>query len=284
MSTQTRLTDTEPRFATAFGLSILVVVLTGIASGIGLFVDGVYSDTTDVVATLRAGDLINLVAAIPILLVVLWRVRTGSAMAHVAWVAMLAYVVYSYAFQVFGITFNDLFLVHVGTFAVAMVALGFAAGSLDPSRLETEGKSRVLARVIAGLLVLFVGFMVASYGGQVIEYNRGGMLPADALPLPEWRVHLGYALDLSLIAPTGIIAAALLWRGRPWGYALSLALLTFLTLFQVTFLAIAMYMDTAGVAGADAAVPQAISAFVVFAIPLAVLWRSVVKLQRDSDP
>lgn len=54
-----------------------------------------------------------------------------------------------------------------------------------------------LPRVVAGFLMGAMVFMIAGYVVEVLQQIGGGDQPTDVLSFAEWRVHLGYALDLS---------------------------------------------------------------------------------------
>ena len=68
------------------------------------------------------------------------------------WPAMLSYTADGYAYYVFGPSFNDLFLLHVAIFTLAIVALGFGLGALDTMELTPRFSSVWLPRVVAGFL------------------------------------------------------------------------------------------------------------------------------------
>lgn len=257
-------------------LSLLVALLATVSSSVGLWVSGIYVDSSDVASALRGADFVTLFFAVPLLLAGLWLARRRSVRGNTVWVAMLGYSVYAYAFQVFGPTFNDLFVVHVATFVLSMTALGFAVAGSASTAIALRWDSVVLDRIVAVALFVLIGFMVFSYSIAAIRYATGGPLPEDVVPLPEWRVHLGYVLDLTLIVPPSLLGAILMWRRHPWGYGIVTAVFVFLAVFQIAFLSIAVFMDDAGVVGASDAIPQAISAFVVFGVPAVLLLIGIV--------
>lgn len=110
-----------------------MVVIVAVA---GLVVDGIYVDSENTQAALRGNDMVNLMVGIPILVIALWMTARGSIRGHILWLAMTTYVMYGYAYYVFGPTFNSLFLLHVAIFSLSMVALGFGLGAFDPRNLR----------------------------------------------------------------------------------------------------------------------------------------------------
>jgi hypothetical protein len=260
-------------FTVGWYLSIVVLVLLVAAAIAGLLVDDIYSDTDDVVAALRGADLVTLLVASPLLALALWLVRRGDVRGHLLWLAMLGFAFYGYGYYVFGPTFNDLFLLHVAVFALSMVALGAAAMALDPTTVVGRFTSRWSSRVLSLVLFVTAAWLAVVYGSAVLDEIATGAIPEDVVPLPEWRVHLGYAMDLAFVLPACVIAGILLWRQAPWGYAGATAVFIFLCAFQVTFLATAASMDTAGVSGAADAIPEAVFSIVLYLVPTVVmLW------------
>lgn len=270
----------NPSLSIAYVLSWIVLTLMVIASSSGLLLDGLYSDSLNVEAALRGGDLVSLVVAAPVLLAAMWLGRRGSIGSRLVWLAMLAYAVYSYSYYVFGPTFNDFFLIHVAIFALGMVALGFGFGTLDLTALAPRFKSDWLPRVIAGFLVGAMVFMIGSYAVEVLQHIGGGEQPTDVLPFAEWRVHLGYALDLSLLAPSAVIAGVLLWRKSLWGSAAATVALVFLCVYQLNFLSAAVFMDDAGIPDTASAIPQAMTSAILFAVPAVIMLWGVAGLSR----
>lgn len=61
--------------------------------------------------------------------------------------------------------------------------------------------------------------------------------PTDVLPVPPDRVHLGYAIDLTLFGPIAVLAAALLWRRTAWGHVLGVMVSLFAGVYQLNYLA-----------------------------------------------
>lgn len=263
-------------------LSSVVAGLMIVASIGGLVVDDLYRESPDVVAVLRGGDLVNLVVAVPILVIAMWLTWRGSLRAHLVWLAMLSYTAYGYAYYVFDPSFNDFFLVHVAIFTVAIVALGFGFGALDVTELTPRFSSVWLPRVVAAFLIGAMAYMAVVYSVEVIRYLGGGEYPTDVVPVPPWRVHLGYALDLSVLVPSAAVAGVLVWRKSPWGNPVATVVLVFLCVYQLSFLGAAVFMNSAGIAGAADAIPKAIMSAVVFAVPAGIMLWGVTGRIRDA--
>ncbi len=75
---------------------------------------------------------------------------------------MLAYAVYNYAYYVFGMAFNDVFLLHVALFSAALFALVLALAQLDVAGTGRRFATGTPARLVGGYPLL----VAAGLGGM----------------------------------------------------------------------------------------------------------------------
>jgi hypothetical protein len=241
----------------AHRLSVVVVALTGVASAAGLGWRGLYQDPPATVAMFRAYDLGTFAVAAPLLAAALSRERKGSARADLLWAGMLAYVVYVYAYYVFGAAFNALFLVHVAVFGMAALGLGLLLTAVDARAVAEHVATRTPLRPVAAVL----GFLAASLGAMwtfySVRFALTGAAPAEGLLLqPPPIGHLGYAMDLTTLVPGYAAAAVLLWRRQPWGILLGSLLLVASGVVQIDYVLALVFQAAAGIPGATAFDPQ----------------------------
>ena len=192
-------------------LSIVAGLLMAVAAGAGLVADDLYRDADGLRHMLRGHDFITLVVVSPLLAWSLHRAGRGDLRARLVWLGTLAYATYNYAVYVLGTGFNDLFLVHA-------VILETSAVALVLGLLSTEANGRRAYRTAA------VGSppvcCCSSPSGSPrcgsstrLRFAITGETPSEnELVLPLATVHLGYALDLTVIVPSYALAAVLLWR------------------------------------------------------------------------
>jgi hypothetical protein len=237
------LTDNR-RVRTAYVLSAVAAVLTAGAGLAGLLIDGVYGDVPAVAAVARGSDVAAIVIAVPLLALALTGAVRGSLRAHLAWLGMLAYLIYDYAYYVYGSTFNDLFVVHVAILLASAFALGLALIDLDTATIGPAP----FGRWVSGLLMLLGGSLILMWAYNSVAFAITGSQPTDVLPVPPDRVHLGYAIDLTLFGPVAVLAAVLLWRRTAWGHVLGVMVSVFAGLYQLNYLA-ARYLVADAVAG-----------------------------------
>lgn len=244
---------TTSKWRAAQRLSTLVILLVLLASLGGLLIDGVYGEPASVAEMLRGYDLTTLLLAVPgLVLCQLWA-RRHSDRAQLVWLGLLAYLVYIYAYYLFGTSFNALFLLHVLVFAGSLGALLVASLALDTHGIATRFARRTPRRSVSAVL----GLLAAALGGLWVYWSirtvtTGQVPPGSALVEPDVVVHLGVALDLAVLVPAYAVAAVLLWRGVAAGYLLAAALLVSSTLHQVSYMVALGFQAMAGVPGAVA--------------------------------
>jgi hypothetical protein len=225
-----------------------------LAAGLaGLFVDDLYAGEISTAEMFRGYDLITVVVVVPGLALALASARRGSVRARLATSSLVAYLVYTYAYYLFGTGFNDLFLLHVAVFATALWALVLGLIAVDVTSVAERFGARTPVRAVAVIL----GTLAVGLGGMWIAVAgtnaATGTVPAGSrLVETDTIVHLGMALDLSLLVPLYAAAAVLLWRRASWGYVLAAVSVVAGLLHQVSYV-VAMPFQVA------ADVPEAVS-------------------------
>jgi hypothetical protein len=268
----------------AYVLSSVVAGLAGLASLLGLLLEGVYAGPVSVAEMLRGYDLVTLVVAVPALALAQLGARRGSDRARLVWVAMLAYLAYTYAYPLFGASFNDLFLLHALVFGGSVLALVLTVRSLDVPAIAAGFARRTPRRLVAAVL----GLLAAGLGGlwvySLVRFTVTGEVPAgSALVEPDSVVHLGIALDLALLVPAYLLAAVLLWRGVAAGFVLAAAVLVSGTLHQVSYLVALPFQAAAGVPGAVAFDPLEPVIALLYVAETAVLLGGAGRQHREAD-
>lgn len=207
------------------GLAALVWVTAALALAaalVGLLVEGVYIGARSTAEILRGQDLVTAVLVVPALCVAAGYAHRGSLLGRLVTAGLLADLVYSYAFYVFGTGFNDLFLLHVVVFSASLTALALMLASFDidavSQRLRRVRRVRPVAAAL-GILALSLGGMWVS--AAVLNAANGTVPAGSALVETPAIIHLALALDLGVQVPLYATAAVLLWRRTAWGYLLA---------------------------------------------------------------
>lgn len=204
----------------AFVLTILIAVLATLASVGGLFIKGLYRDNLLVVSGWTGNDLATLLVAVPLLLAATIVARRGSRRAELIWLGMLDYMLYNYAFYLFGSAFNAFFPLYAALFTLSIFALIFGLAALDVKSLSEGLREKTPVKTIAGFMAFVALGLSAAYIAQWIAFLSSGQLP-PIIALTGHPTSVVFALDFSLVIPVFLLAATWLWRRQPWGYALA---------------------------------------------------------------
>lgn len=250
----------RPAVRAAAWLTWVLAGLVACATLAGLLVDGLYAGDEATAAMLRAYDLVTVLTVVPGLAVAARLAERGSAGAHLVVASLVAYVVYTYAYYLFGTGFNDLFLLHAAAFCLGLVALGLWLVTVDAATLAAALGDRFAARTRVRATAAILGVLSAALGGMwiylAVDNAVTGDVPAGSqLVETDLVVHLGMALDLVVLVPLYAAASVLLWRREPWGFALGVLALVPGVLHQVGYLVAMPFQVAADVPGAVATDP-----------------------------
>jgi hypothetical protein len=216
----------------AYVLSAIVVVLAAAVSVVGLLFPSVYRSKDWGNGMSLGNDLVTLVVAVPVLALAILYSARGSVRARLVWLGALYYMVYNYAFYVFGTPVTKLYLPWIAAFVLSGFAFALGMGNLDIESIASRFSSRTPARWIAGYLFFAAAGIVRLWSSQWVKFVVSGKIPEVNGSAEAYKVIA--AVDLSFAVPLLISAGYLLWRHRPWGYVLAaVALVQFSTYFAV---------------------------------------------------
>jgi hypothetical protein len=140
-----------------------------------------------------------------------------------------------------------------------------------------------------GVAVL-IGLLAASLGGMWAHFAHHnaltGDVPAGSRSVEtDTVVHLGMALDLTLLVPLYAGSAVLLWRRSPWGFVLGMIALLAGLLHQLSYMVAMPIQVAAGIPGAssyDAGEPVIVSLYLLGILLLLRPIRRGTRWQRDT--
>ena len=258
-------------------LSVVVAALMVMASLGGLVLPGLYRDNTWSTAAFRGTDLATVLLAVPVLAVALVLARRGSDRARLVWLGVLAYNVYNYAFYLFGTTFNDFFLLYAALETLSLITL---AGAVPAVLAVPRAVGRVQARLVAGYMAVVGAMFAAMWISQAARYLADGTLPKV---IGESGLHTSivFALDLTLIVPAFLIGAVLLWRRRPAGVVLGVAMNVVGALYMPALAFGGAFQANAGISGASWAAPPYLELAIT---SLAACWLLLRHLAVSTSP
>ena len=235
-------------------LSSIIAILATLASAGGLFLDDLYRDNPFVTSLWGGNDLVTLVVAVPMLVAALILSMRGSHRAQLVWLAMLNYMLYNYAFYLFGAAFNWFFLIYVALFTLSMFALIFGLVNIDVNRIGQEFRGRTPVKLISSyMLFVAIGLSIV-YITQSLGFVATGQLPEIVVKTGH-PTSVVFALDLSLLVPVFILGAIWLWKRRPWGYVLATMSMVKGTTYTLMLTVVSLWGANAGVPGASGELP-----------------------------
>ncbi len=235
-------------------LSVIIAILATVASAGGLFLGSLYRDNTFVTSLWGGNDLVTLVVAVPMLVAALVLSMRGSHRAQLVWLAMLNYMLYNFAFYLFGAAFNWFFLIYVALFTLSILALIFGLVNIDVNQIGQRFQSRTPVKWISGYLLFVAIGLSIIYVTQSLGFVATGQLPEIVVKTGH-PTSVIFALDLSLLVPVFVIGAIWLWRRRPWGYVLASMSMVKGATYTLVLTVVSFWGAQAGVPGASGEAP-----------------------------
>lgn len=253
----------------------LILVLSLVATVVGLTVPGFYRDAAVLLPQLYGQDLLTLLVALPAFAAALYFAARRSLRGYVVWLGVTGYLLYTYASYAFLTAFNELYLVYVALFALTLFTLIGGLVRLDAEMLKAALDDQSVRPYVAfqALLAVLVALMwLAEVGPASLAGTRPPSIAETDLPVPVIQ-----SLDLGVVVPSFALSAYLLWKGRPWGYVFTGVLLVKGATLGLAVLAMIVFMLRDGQA---VPLPQ-IALFVVLS---ALALGLVVRFVRGIGP
>ena len=210
----------NPKLRPAFNLSILIAILAAAAALGGLLLEGLYRDNAFVRTTWLGNDAVTLLLAVPVLIAALIFTARGSVKAQLVWMGVLDYMLYNYAFYLFGAAFNAMFLVYVALLGLSIFALIFGLANLDTQRIAGQFRPKTPVGWIGGYFLFVAAGLSAVYVMQSVGYIASGQLPG-IVSISGHPTSIVFALDLTLLVPWLVVGAVWLMKRQAWGYVIA---------------------------------------------------------------
>jgi hypothetical protein len=198
-------------------LTWIIAILATVACAGGIFIKDLYQDTSFIKTAWLGNDIVTLTVVLPMLIIALMLGKREYQRAQLVWMGLLAYMVYTYAFYLFGAVFNAFFLLYVLLFSLSVYALVMGLSNLDASGIRKNFSEKTPVNWL-GVYLLSISLPLGFFEvGQCLSSILGGNMPAAPT--------LIFALDLSIVVPNTALAAILLFRRHAWGYILAAMML-----------------------------------------------------------
>lgn len=183
-----------------YTLSTFIAVLAVITSAGGLLLNDLYRDNLFVTSAWKGNDLITLFIAVPILIAAMIFSGRGSLKAQLVWMGVLDYMLYNYAFYLFGAAFNWFFLLYVALLGLSIFALIFGLIHLDINGITGHIRERMPVGWIAAYMLFVATGLSLIYIAQSIGFIFTGEVPAIVTNTGH-PTNIVFALDLTLLVP-----------------------------------------------------------------------------------
>lgn len=260
-------------------LTVPIALLLAIAAGSGVFVRGLYRDTTYLVVQARGQDAITLFAALPTVVISAFLAARGSQRARLVWLGGLIYLVYSYVGYAFAVHFNPLFLVYVALLGCSTYALIGGLVATDRAGIKAGFTLNTSVKALSTFLAVIAGLFYLIWLSDAVPASFAGK-PSQSLIDNGTPTNFVQVLDMAWMLPAIAITAVSLWRRQPLGYTLAAPVLTFLVLLTLAILSMVVFMVQAG---QPVVIPQVVIYGVLFIVSVVALIWYLKNLKPMSD-
>ena len=255
-------------------LSTMIAVLAVITSAGGLLFNGLYRDNLFVTSAWKGNDLITLFLAAPILVIAMIYSKRGSLRAQLVWMGALDYMLYNYAFYLFGAAFNWFFLLYVALLGLSIFALIFGLTHLELNGIHGQIRERMPVGWIAAYMLFVAIGLSLIYIAQSLGFIFTGEVPAIVTNTGH-PTNVVFALDLTLLVPFLALGAIWLIRRKPWGFVLAGILTIKGSLYTIVLTAGSLWAANAGVPDVAGQVPLWVVLTVLGLIACGLFYRNM---------
>ncbi|EMA56150.1 hypothetical protein [Halococcus thailandensis] len=248
--------------------SLATLVLTVIATIVGLFVPGFYRDAPVLLPQVYGQDLLTLVVAVPALAVSLYFTVDGSLRGYIVWLGVTGYLLYTYASYAFMTAFNELYLVYVALLGLTLYTFVGGMVRLNPTGLKRAvGERSVRSYVAFQLLVALL--VVTLWLADILPATLAGITP-ESVTAANLPTNVIYSLDLGVLVPAYVISAYWLGKRRAWGYVFTGVVLAKIATLGLAVLSMVVVMVADG---QSVVLPQVVIFGLISAVGLWLLIR-----------
>jgi hypothetical protein len=255
-------------------LSITIAVFATFASAGGLLLNGLYRDNLFVTSAWKGNDVVTLLLAVPLLVMAMIYSKSGSRKASLIWMGVLDYMLYNYAFYLFGAAFNWFFLLYVALLGLSIFALIFGLIHLDLNGIIGQIRERMPVGWIAAYMLFVATGLSLIYIAQSLGFIFTGEVPAIVTNTGH-PTNVVFALDLTLLVPFLVLGAIWLIRRKPWGFVLAGILTIKGPLYTIVLTAGSLWAANAGVPDVAGQVPLWVVLTVLGLIACGLFYRNM---------
>lgn len=207
------------KLKTAYIFSVIIAALAAVASAGGILSASLYRDNRWAASQFVGNDAVTLLVAVPLLALSLWQAWRGSARGQLVWLGVLHFMLYNYAFYLFGAAFNVFFLVYVTIFALTILTLVYALPNVQAETIRQCFQAGTPVRWVGGYLLLLGVCLGGLWILLSVLFVLTGQVP-QAVVDSGHPTSVVFAVDLTMLVPFALLSGLWLWRRLSWGYVL----------------------------------------------------------------
>jgi hypothetical protein len=221
--------------------SAILTVLLLVATLGGLFLPGLYRDTPSMVIQAHGQDLETLLFALPLLIVAQVFVMGGSERALLAWLGVLAFILYTYIIFAFSAVFNQFFLLYVSIVSLSFFTLLLLLRNINIDAIRAHFDERTPTKAVSIYLMVIAVFFFLAWMKDIVGALFSNQVPAVIIQsgIPTNPV---YVLDLGFLLPMLVLTSIWLWQRRAWGYVLGAVFLVMAIALALGILSMAFFL------------------------------------------
>lgn len=203
-------------------LSVMILLLSAIASLGGILWKSLYNDNDFVKSVWVGNDIITILFAIPIAVFSIILSFKGSLKATLIWAGALWYMIYNYLFYMYGAAFNEFFLLYVFVFILSLCAFVLLFSDLminDLVQKSTENTNLPVKR-IAVYMLFFAVFIGSMWIIMSLNFIFTQKIPIGITQTGH-PTSVVFATDLSFLVTPLLLSAILLIKKNYLGYLMA---------------------------------------------------------------
>ncbi len=204
----------------AYVLSLFVGGLLLLVSAGGVLLPAMYRDSEFVLPQIFGQDLISLIIGVPLLIISLIYAINGSQRGRILWMGSLGYVLYASASYLFGIAYNQYFLLYVVIFSLSLFTFIAGLMHMNMGSFSKQFATEIPVKSLATYFFLAGVLLIVLWLGDIIPALIEGNLPRS-IRLSEATTTVTSAIDLGVLVPLFFLTANWIWYRTSHGYVMS---------------------------------------------------------------
>lgn len=249
-------------------LTLLIVLLSGIAAATGVFSDagpgnfeyksiwgttvviygkGLYKHmSADVAVQGIAQDVVTLLVGIPLLLAALSGYRKESVKSRFLLAGVTGYFFVTYLFYMAMGMYNELFLIYVSLLGLAFFVLYNLLTSFDSEKVSSYFSLKTPVKFVGGFLIFNSVVIALMWLGRLVPPLLDGTV--YPLELHHYTTMVVQGFDLGLLLPISFVTGLLLIKRKPVGFIAGVPYIIFLSILMT---ALTAKIAAMGITGAE---------------------------------